>query len=168
MVLTLPTTPRGTAKVVPGNGVQIHYLYYWSDLFRNPEVERQHLAVRYDPFDAGTAYAFVKGHWVECHSEHYVIFHGRSEKEVMRASQQLRRQRQCHSQQFTVTATKLAKFLESVEAEEVLLQQRLTDAESVHLQTATSGLMMDDEPVTSTSAITPNGTNRKTCVYGER
>ena len=85
----------------------------------------------------------------------------------MLASQQLRRQRQCHSQQFTVTATKLAKFLESIEAEEVLLQQRLTDAESLHLQTAASGLMMDDEPVTSTSAITPNSTNRKTSLYGE-
>ena len=39
MILTLPTTMRGTAKVVPGKGVQIHYLFYWSDAFRNPEVD---------------------------------------------------------------------------------------------------------------------------------
>jgi putative transposase len=122
LVLTLPTTPKGTAKVVPGKGVQINYLYYWSDLFRDPEIEKQNIPVRYDPFDAGAAHAFVKGQWTECHSEHYAVFRGRSEKEIMLASQELRRIRQRHSQQFTVTAAKLAEFLESVEAEEVLLK----------------------------------------------
>jgi putative transposase len=58
-VLTLPTTPKGTAKVIPGKGVQIHHLYYWTDLFRGPDVEKQYVTVRYDPFDAGIAYAFV-------------------------------------------------------------------------------------------------------------
>jgi putative transposase len=128
LVFTLPTTRRGTAKVVPGKGIQIHYLYYWSDLFRDPEVEKAVIPVRYDPFDAGTAHAFVKGQWTECHSEHYTVFRGRSEKEIRLASQELRRIRQCHAQQFTVTAAKLAEFLGSVEAQEVLLKQRLIDA----------------------------------------
>jgi transposase InsO family protein len=138
LILTLPTTARGTAKIVPGKGVQIHYLFYWSDVFRDPEVERQNVPVRYDPFDAGTSYAFVKGQWAECHSEHYVVFQGRSEKEVMLASEELRRMRQCHSEQLSITATRLANFLESVEAQEVLLQQQLTDAESRRLGTPAS------------------------------
>ena len=52
----------------------------------------------------------------------------------MLASEELRRTRGCHSQQFHVTATKLATFLESVEAHEALLQQRLADAESAFVR----------------------------------
>jgi hypothetical protein len=86
--------------------------------------------VRYDPFDAGTAYAYVGRRWVECHSEYFAVFHGRSEKELMLASSEIRRRRQCHSQEITVTAKKLGTFLHSVEAEEVLLLQRLRDREA--------------------------------------
>ena len=155
LVLTLPTTPRGTAKVVPGKGVQINYVYYWSDLFRDPEVEKQSVDVRYDPFDAGTAHAFVKGQWTECHSEHYAVFRGRSEKEITLASQELRRVRQCHSQQFKVTASKLAEFLESVEAEEVLLTQRLTDAaQTLGPGSTASPLSTCPEPPSGAAPIT--------------
>ena len=172
LIHTLPTTARGTAKVVPGKGVQIHYLFYWSDVFRDPEVERDNVPVRYDPFDAGTSYAFIKGQWAECHSEHYVVFQGRSEKEVMLASQELRRMRQCHSEQLSVTATRLANFLESVEAQEILLQQRLTDAESRRLRT--SGLQQVERPIIGAipAAVTVTGTpgasaSPKAHLYGE-
>ncbi len=46
---SLPTTPKGTAKVRPGSGVKINYLYYWSDEFRPSSIENTQLAVRYDP-----------------------------------------------------------------------------------------------------------------------
>ena len=46
----------------------------------------------------------------------------------MLATAELRRRNQCHTQQFVVTARKLADFLASVEAEEALLEQRLQDA----------------------------------------
>ena len=173
LVLTLPTTPKGTAKVIPGKGVQIHHLYYWTDLFRGPDVEKQYVAVRYDPFDAGIAYAFVDSQWAECHSEHYVTFHGRSEREVMLASQELRRAQQCHSRQFHVTATKLARFLESVEAEEALLQQRLSDVESGRLRRSVPVLSARLEPPEpkENSATEPvvirSSTDRNPCVYGE-
>lgn len=77
---TLPTTSKGTAKIAPGRGVKIHNLYYWSDAFRAPDVEKQHVPVRYDPFDAGTAYAYVNKEWTECHSEYFAIFRGRSKR----------------------------------------------------------------------------------------
>jgi putative transposase len=134
---TLPSTLKGTAKVLPGCGVKINYLYYWSDTFRDPEIECEQVPVRYDPFDAGTAYAFVRHQWVRCHSEHYVVFQGRSEREVMVASKELRRRHQRHSGQLKITASKLADLLQSIEVDEVLLAQRLCDRES---QTLRSGL----------------------------
>lgn len=164
LVFTLPTTPRGTAKVVPGKGIQIHYLYYWSDLFRDPEVEKAAIAVRYDPFDAGTAHAFVKGQWTECHSEHYSVFRGRSEKEIRLASQELRRIRQCHAQQFTVTAAKLAEFLGSIEAQEVLLKQRLIDAaQTTRPDPPASTLSACPEPPSGAAPIR----QRNLLAYGE-
>jgi transposase InsO family protein len=164
LILTLPTTPRGTAKVVPGKGVQINYLYYWSEFFRDPEVEKALIPVRYDPFDAGTAYVFVKGQWTECHSEHYAVFRGRSEKEIRLASQELRRIRQCHAKQFTVTAAKLAEFLGSVEAEEVLLKQRLIDAaQTVRAGRAAGPLSSCPEPPSGAAPTM----QRNLLAYGE-
>jgi len=129
-VLTLPTTRKGTAKVMPCLGVKINGLCYWSDALLNPEVEKTQAPIRYDPFDAGVAYAFIKGRWVQCLSEHYAIFAGRSEREIQLATAELRKRNQLHSQQFTITARKLADFLTSLEAEEILLEQRLRDAEA--------------------------------------
>lgn len=129
-MFTLPTTSKGTALVVPGHGVKINNIYYWNDSFRAPDVEKTRVEVRFDPCDAGTAWAFVSHYWVECFSEHYAIFHRRSERELMIASQELRQRKGQHSKQFSVTAAKLAQFLESVEAEETLLRQRLADREA--------------------------------------
>jgi putative transposase len=130
LVHTLPTTRKGTAKIAPGKGVKIHNLYYWSDAFRIPDVEKQHVAIRYDPFDVGTAYAFVNKEWTECHSEYFAVFQGRSEKELMLATEELRKSMQHQSGEFSITSRKLAEFLDSVQAEEVLLEQRLDDMES--------------------------------------
>ena len=129
LIYTLPAPVRGTAKVSPGRGVKVHYLYYWCHMFRDPQVEKTRVAMRYDPFNAGSAFAFVQNQWVECHSEYYSVFQSRSEREVMLASHELRKRRQNHTQRFPVTARKLAEFLESVEAEEKLLVQRLSDME---------------------------------------
>ena len=129
-MLTLPTTRKGTAKVMPRLGVKINALCYWSDALLDPEAEKTQVPVRYDPFDAGVAYAFIKGHWVHCLSEHYAIFAGRSEREIQLATAELRKRNQLHGQQFTITARKLADFLTSLEAEEVLLEQRLRDTEA--------------------------------------
>ena len=123
-MLTLPTTRKGTARVVACLGVKIHYIHYWAEAFLDPEVEGTQVPVRFDPFDAGTAYAFVKGRWVRCFSEHYARFAGRSEREMMLATAELRKRRQRHNQQSTLTARQLADFLASLEAEELLLEQR--------------------------------------------
>jgi putative transposase len=140
LIFTMPTTARGTAKVVSGRGVKIHHVYYWCEAFRDPEVQGQQISVRFDPFDAGVAYAFVRKQWIQCHSEYYAILKGRSEREIMLATQELHQRCRNHSASFHVSARQLAEFLESVEAEEVLLSQRLSDLESKEIrQTLTSG-----------------------------
>lgn len=129
-MFTLPTTRKGTAMVQPSLGVKISYIFYWSDAFLDPDVEKTQVPVRYDPFDAGAAYAFVKGRWVRCISEHYARFAGRSEREMMLATAELRKRNQRHTRQFAITARRLADFLASLEAEEALLEQRLRDSEA--------------------------------------
>jgi transposase InsO family protein len=127
-MLTLPSTRKGTAKVQPRCGVKINYLYDSSEAFLDPVVEGTQVPVRFDPFDAGVAYAFVRGRWVRCLSEYYATFTGHSEREIQLASMELRCRKQQHGQQLRLTARQLASFLASVEAEEVLLAQRLRDA----------------------------------------
>lgn len=135
-MLTLPTTRKGTAKVMPHLGVKIHALCYWSDALLDPEVEKTQVPIRYDPFNAGIAYAFIKGRWVQCLSEHYASFAERSEREIQLATAELRKRNHLHGQQFTITARKLADFLTSLEAEEFLLEQRLRDAEAREISTS--------------------------------
>lgn len=130
---TLPTTRKETAKLVPLRGVKINHLFYWAkgDAFLDhPELEKTQLPVRYDPYDIGHAYVTIKGEPVECISEHYAAFKGRSEHELQIATEELRRRNAHHSRQFTITAAKLAAFITSVEAQEVLLAQRRRDYEA--------------------------------------
>jgi hypothetical protein len=130
LMLTLPTTPKGTAKLMPGRGVKINHIYYWCEAFRNFAGECQAVPVRYDPFDVGVAYAFANKQWLQCHSEYYAVLKGRSQREVMLASSEMHQRRRNHSAASSVTARRLAEILQSVEAEEVLLAQRLRDLES--------------------------------------
>jgi putative transposase len=178
LLATLPTTQRGTANVSPGRGVIINRVYYWAEAFRDPTVENHDVSVRYDPFDIGTAYAYVKNRWTECHSEHYTVLQGRSEKEIMLASKELRRRRLLHSRErFTLTARKLADFLDSAETEEKCLLQRLRDRESASLRqnTPLSVACVHGAEVESTESESSNTTRQisapnqaeATAVYGD-
>jgi transposase InsO family protein len=170
LVATLPATTRGDAKIAPGRGVKINHIYYWSSCFQDPVLENQRVPVRYDPFDVGTAFAFVQGRWVSCHSEHNVAFQGRSAKELMLASKELLRRRQCHSQNVSITARKLAEFLQSVENDEILLTQRLRDQEAIAMR---RGLAPTPAQTTSSETATVSfapdiiDTNESAEVYGE-
>jgi putative transposase len=127
---TLPTTARGQARVVPSKGVKLNHVFYWASALRDPEVEGSVVSVRYDPYDAGVAYAFVRNRWVQCISEHYCTLRGKSERELMLATAELRRRVQQHAGQVTVTAKKLADFLASVEGGHALRVQRTKDREA--------------------------------------
>lgn len=128
-IATLPSTPKGTAKVNTSRGIKVNRILYWSDSFRSPLVERCQVPVRYDPFDAGTVYAFVSNRWVEAHSEYFSVFAGKSEKEIMLATRELRSRLSQSTEKFTITAKKIAEFLQSVDADEALMVQRQRDRE---------------------------------------
>ncbi len=139
-ILMLPTTDRGKAKVAPGHGVKVNYLYYWCDAFRQPSVERTAVPVRYDPFNAGIAYAYVNGVWERCISERYAAFQGRTEREMSIASLTLRQQKRLDRQQAEINAKTLAAFLVSVEGQEVLLEQQLKDNAAQQVRSSIFGL----------------------------
>ncbi len=136
LMATRPSTPRGEATVQPGKGIKVNYLYYWSNAFRNPEVERTKVSVRYDPFDVGVAYAYVLGCWVKCISQYYSIFEGHSEKELLLASQEIKQQGRLTRTSPSVSAKRLAEFIANVQEHETLLLQRLRDLEGKQVQSA--------------------------------
>ncbi len=137
MIATLPSTPKGTAMVSPGRGVKINYIFYWCDAMDDPKIQRQQIPVRFDPFDLGTAYALIGGQWVQCHSDHYRIFQGRSQKELLIASKELHAQNRDRGPQFQVTAGKLAQAFQSIQLQESLLLQRLRTRETHALRERT-------------------------------
>lgn len=128
--VSLASTPKKTAKVTPGRGVKINYVYYNAKAFNVREVENQQVPVRYDPFDLGTAYAYVRGRWVQARSEHYLRLRGHSERELQIASTELRKQYQNHTRDAAITAKRLADFLADVSSHDTVLHQHWQDAES--------------------------------------
>lgn len=64
----------------------------------------------------GIAYAYVFGtitrkwEWVQYQSQYYSIFQGRTEKEVIEASEELRKQRSVSGKKYTVNAAQLAEY----------------------------------------------------------
>jgi transposase InsO family protein len=128
--LSLATTRKKVAKVEPGRGVKINYLYYWSEALLPKKVEETTVPVRYDPFDVGTAYAYVEGRWVKCQSEYYSQLHGHSERELQMVSHELRKRFQNHRGQAAITAKRLADLLAQASAHEEILTQRRRDLEA--------------------------------------
>lgn len=126
-LLTLPTTKSGKAKVQANQGVKINYKYYWCKEFRDTQIVNTSVSVRYDPFNSGIAYAYVRGIWVECISEYYALFQGRSEKEIELASAELRKRHKNYSSNYKIRARHLGEFIASAEAQEALLKQQLCD-----------------------------------------
>lgn len=107
--------------------MKIHHLLYWCDAFRHPAVEGTQVPVRYDPWDASTAYAYVRGQWERCVSEHAHVFQGRSERELALATAELRQRDRLRGRLATLTTRQLATFLLEVQEREDLLLQRLRD-----------------------------------------
>jgi putative transposase len=131
LMMTSPTTFRGSAKVFPGQGVTINYFSYWSESFRDPSIENQLVLVRYDPFDISIAWAFVRGRWVECHSQYYAQMKGLTEKQVKLATTILRQKKHLSSGvRVTVTAKAIADFLTHVHKDEAVLLQQVRDRQS--------------------------------------
>ena len=161
-MLTVPTTNKGTARVIPGRGVKINYIFYLCEGFRDAAVEGTEVPIRYDPFDVGHAYAFIRHQWRQCVSEHYLAFSEHSERELMIGSAEIRQRNKQHGRHFTLTARKLADFLNSVGAEEAALihKQRRRDVEArriaLEFEEGTSGRQIHSVPPGSVCRVYAN------------
>lgn len=138
---TLPTTAKGTAKVDSVRGVRINYAWYWVETFARPNVTGTSVPVRFDPFDARHAYAFVNGRWLECMSLELGGLGPLSTTEVLVASAELRQRRSNHAAGATWRAGQLGQFLASAEAEQLLAEQRRRDA-ATRIAVASSGTVL--------------------------
>ena len=152
-ILTLPTTKKGKALVQPSKGIKIDNKYYWHNTFRDPQVERTLVNVRYDPFNAGVAYAYIHGLWVECISEYYPLFRGRSEKEIQLATAELKKHQQYHASSDKIRCKQLAEFMASTEAEEALLAQRLRDLQTLEVFQVMNGGLPNVNPYSNLQDI---------------
>jgi len=126
-MLTFPSTPKGTAAIDAQRGIKIAGVYYWHEVMRDPLLARQQVPVRYDPFDIGIAYVYLRDRWVKCYSEHHALLSGHSEREVQLATHRLRAHARSHGQSFRASARHLAQFLTGVDAKEEVLNQGLRD-----------------------------------------
>ncbi len=126
---TLPSTRKGTALVQSGQGVKINYLTYWCEDFRDPQVIRTRVEVRYVPWDASQAHAHVHGHWVLCISCYRARFEGHSTTELLLGAEELRQWDRLLARAFPVTARRLAEALVARQEQEAVLLQRRRDAE---------------------------------------
>jgi putative transposase len=129
VVWCLPSTRTGVAKVQPRAGVKANYLHYWSDEFRSAGVEGTKVRVKVDPFNAGVVYALVKGRWLRCVSEYHHYFNGRSLKEVMIATEEIRKLKTGAAASKLITAKRLRDFMAGPEEVERIKQQREKDKE---------------------------------------
>lgn len=123
---TCPTTTKGTAIVQKGSGVKVNHFYYWNNAFRNPEVIKTAVPVRYDPFDLSTVFALVQGQWITCRAP-YLSLEGHTEKELLIATTELRRQARREGSRAELSAERLATHMSKAVSHEESLRQRLRD-----------------------------------------
>jgi putative transposase len=123
--LTLPSPRPEKGKVVPGKGIKIRNIYYWNNIFNNPDIENSSIYRRYDPYNVGSAYAYAKDTWVKCLSEYNHLFEGMTETELKLLSDELRRDLGQPKKVTDITARKLAEFMNRVEEKEKFMLQRL-------------------------------------------
>jgi len=162
----LPTTAKGTCKVIISRGIKIHNIYYWHPSFRS--IADETVPVKFDPHNIGIAFAYIKKikKWVECSSEYSASLSNLTEKELDVISIQIRRQKSLTQKRTTVTARDIARFLQAT---------RLVEDELIETRRATemrdAGVFgespMESRPVSEISAYPTNPITKATKIYGE-
>lgn len=152
---TYPTTVKGSAKVQPSQGVKINKVYYWSDAMRDPRVERTSVPVRFDPFDLGVAFAFIRGQWERCLSQHYARLQGRTEHERRFITEELRRLGSTTTVYRDTLASRLGDLQTLIVENEAMQREIRRQAENRLVVEASTGQPVPDPPnLFTTSADT--------------
>ena len=127
VVMTLPPSKRGTAKVDRRTGIQVDNIRYHAKALQS--LHGKTVRVRVDPENAGHVFAWVGAGtgWVECLSSHYAILRARSLREVWLASTIIRKSAGKGRKTPRVTAVAIAGLLADVTKHEALERQRLRE-----------------------------------------
>jgi putative transposase len=165
LILTMPSTRTGRAKVQTGVGIKVNRIWYWNDRMAEPEIEGSHLDVRFDPDDMGHVFAQIKGAWAECQSEYYHVFHGRSDREIAFASREISALNGQHDQKCAIYGKRLAEFLEKVEGQERLMEQRIralaqSRVQEAHDRKACGGIELESGAPSGAAASTTNAQSK--------
>lgn len=144
-ILTSPLGKRGKVKIHPQKGIHLNHLDYWADEFKLPKLSGTEVPVRFEPWDASVAYAFVGNHWVTCISRLANEFKGRSHREIELATE-LYKAKAKIGQNEKVSNRCLADFMLKVERDESLLIQRLKDLACLNL-VSTEGAKSDSTTI---------------------
>lgn len=143
-MLCLPSTKSKTARVNIIKGVQINYLFYWCDGFRDPSLQNKQVPVRFDPDDASKAFVYVNNSWIECRSELATIFARRSVKQVELISKELKARNKQMGRKQKITAGTIAHFLRTAEITARTQQQIWRDNEHMAAYPPASPLTAND------------------------
>ncbi|MDG9669584.1 helix-turn-helix domain-containing protein [Hahella sp. CR1] len=134
IISTLPTTRKGTAKVNSRTGVRVNHIDYWHSSFRASDVRNKCVQVRYDPYDIGFVYAYIRGGWQKCQAgSYYDVFRGRSERELNVLLSEHRQRKGLARKQRTLTMRELARLFDLFEEREATLSQRQQAKDSERL-----------------------------------
>jgi len=118
---TRPTQNKtGMAKIQPCRGVKINQIYYWCEAMRDPEVEKTKVDVRYVPSNFGIAFAFIKGRWEKCMSEHFDFLNHRTESDI----QAIVKEYKNRSKFFRDNARAFIGFYQKIISEEDVMRQK--------------------------------------------
>lgn len=166
-ILTLPTTKSGFAKVHPQKGVRIKYLDYWCAAFSEPNVAGETVPVRFNPWDASIAYAYVSRKWQPCISTYANVFKNWSKRAIEAATDELRKRKKQHAHQrsssggqsgrpVSISILQLAKFMEEVSArEDMLIIQAQESANRLANQSTVPSSPTDLSPLVVKPASVP-------------
>jgi transposase InsO family protein len=128
LVETMPETPRGKGRIVQSRGIKHHYVFYNAPKFQQAKLIGTTPETRYDPYDASTILAYVKGRWEEGYAPPslYNMLKKCSERDIVQMTEELRQRRRAHAGGYMLRAEDVAKHLaKASEDEEKELQRKL-------------------------------------------
>ncbi len=133
LIATCPAVDReGVRKVDRQRGVKYNDFFYWAPEFRDHKVAGTKVPVRYDPWDASTAYARVNHKWVRCTCSILAGLGQMTESEREALSDEYR-QRNGKKLDSPVSIQRLKEFLQTFTPEGAMALHRARQAENKNL-----------------------------------
>lgn len=131
LIETMPSTRKGTAKLIRSRGIKFNGYFYRSKRLRRPELYSKQLEIRYDPFSHAHIYVLVGNEWVECLAppEVYAGLKNKTERQVKIIAEEHRELERVLGRRYKGRLIELAKNHERRESSGELEKQRLRDEE---------------------------------------